>query len=833
MISGLSAKPILDLCSELDFLFLFTVSRPLRPLRKVIERRGADISNRNQALSLLQKFIDRPLRTLLRAGDIILTSLLQHIDDVVQHARLRAALLRLLMYISDCHRYLYNNARARDAAELMRLVAPRDPEAHMRLALTGAQIPQSSMFLAHFFHFCAFLANRDVGLDHSEAVVAKNFVLSCRTVSSRTNSDAGENADCDTTALFATHFVDAVWSILTDPFDTAKEKVLDETLWSALRAALGNGLGERDCQYIVAAVMFALHRTRPQAQPTLRLRPERELADEMVCRTILAISSCVQKGLNDMIATVRRRRKNRRRSEQKKRRADGRAVTAPDGTIVAADILRVAVDFDEHTPALGALSFLTSYWAVHRAAPRPWSDLGTIAQTLTSLRSNVDSLSTLAQLTMTESLVNHVASKLLAATGPAVFPALAEDVAFCHFAPCIDHDVLCHVVLHEVPLPSIVTPRAVDGGDDSGGNGGACKSGMRSGDEVDGVLRTCLNNLEQKTFEKVVSMTTNRHLEAFSLQCAKETADWTSGIERQSLCKVVSMTVRKMRFMRLIWDLERLYGGTLLHHARVTQKAAPAQAPAQVSAAPAQAPAPVSAATAGNDARNPAEKANETGDDNIDKTIPNTNVRQVLQNLSGDGNSIHEQIEGSELERRVCKRRRLQGVFTLGSTHGTEASAPRTNSNGSRDTSGQHRQSVPPQDENPVSWDMSGQLMPSSPRNGNIVPQNTSGQHRLSVSPREENLAPPEQCSPVVTQPQSTHPPLPHYPQQSHFVQSSPPPPQGPGESQGQEPAYESLSCLLTRLLYNPKTTLSPPQNAKSSAFWREPPSDDYPRRVY
>lgn len=772
-------------------MFHLAVSRPTRPLRQLVDRCNTDTPIRERARILLRNVIDGPLRALLSAGDVILAALLRDIDDPSHHSRLRAALLRLLMYVSDCHRYLYSNARSREAAELMRLVSPSDPEAHMRLALTGVQIACPSAILSHFFHFCSFLANRNVALDHPEAVVVHNFISSCRkAISSSTtnlaNGNTGKDGDTDqsVTSAFILRFIDVVWSVITAGEEESKKKVQDQTLWIGLRTAMSDGMPGHNYHHMIAALIFALYRTRPQADETLRIRPERLLVDELVCSVILTMSEFIRQRLSEISADARRRRKNRRRCAQKKRRADGRTATGADeNTAVAADVLCVAVDIDGRTPGLGALAFLSSYWAIHRSAPRPWSDLRPMAETLTALRSIVDEMNAIAKLTATEPLVNHVSSKLLAPVGSIDFPALPEDIVLRHFSPCSDHDELKHVVSHDVSLASIVTTS-----NDNIDTGFANNNGIAEQDSKGGALRNFLSQPGNRTYESVLLVTTNRHLEAFSMQCAKEVPNWTSQADKKQLAKIVSMTMRKVRLMRLIGDLERVHGGTLLHQARVAETVALTTGKAANAVEDiARGGEEDDAAVGVQDQIAVADQIVEDNEDGTKNGEP-PNAPQPAQDPIVNEDSLHEQISCNELERRIRKRRRVQGQFTPGQASNIEV--PTTNSLNTH-------QSLQP---NRTMADYQGSRHPRAKCSTGCTL--CSGYERLSQGSLQVCFA----QRPTHTQER---------------------------EGKRGESKAESLTMLLTRVLYNSRSILSPPRNTEPRAFWWDSPTDDYPQRVY
>lgn len=695
-------------------------------------------------------------------GHLIITALLSEIDNKLHRARLRNSLLRLLMYISDCHRYTYNNDSARTAAELMRVFAPADDEAHMRVALTTAATCTPAHALTPLFHYCVFLENRAIPLTHDEATVVRRFITTSR---ARRAQPTPPHAPGPAHTHFAAMFVDAVWAILTADVQTAAARTEDTALWSALTSALRAGMPPPTLRHTVGVLIFTLARTGPSATAVPHLRPQRHVADKLACHTIVALAAAVTDGLHAQTADARKRRRNRRRTLQKKRKPDARG--GPRDDLVAADVLK-ALRLDELVPALGPLASLCAYWAVERTAPRPWADLQLLADALTALKTVEECVNSLVDLTAMKPLVNHLSSKLFAETSHCGFPAVEEDLTLHPFAPCTKHEMLSNIVMHEVPLANIMA---------------------RSEDT--NALRACLKAVNQTAYETIVGVTSQKHMEAYVVQNAKDIDGWSTQADKQSLCKIFSLTVRKVRIMRLTRDLEKVNGGKLLHTVEVAK----------------------------------ATKAIATAAPDIDSHAVQTPAQPSAQ---PDTDSLHDRLNGSELDRRIRKRRRLEDGFTPGHHVTTNTT------NDSRLTSNPH--------QHPVTRNTKGILI--SPGNADapaagmpVAPLTDAVRlHARDASVRDSgargHASPAGRLRPAgasadflqrrarLRLSDSTTPMV--FAQQVDGACT-------PSGERGWKPGGDSLSSWLWKILHA-EAMLSPPRNTKSTAFWREPPSDEYPQ---
>lgn len=511
------------------------------------------------------------------------------------------------MFISDCFRYSMDYAKSKDAAQLMKIISPEDPEAHMRLGLNLAMLGELSDSIHPFFHYCIFLANRDVSIGHPESVLVKKFVNDV--ASSRPQQT--ESPKRKAKRQFFCAFIQVLWSILSDDFQTAKEMVLKKDLWDSFSRYLDQSLSGDDMLDVVGAIIFTHYRTSPYGSPERSLLDQRRLSDILVGQFICIASEYLTKQLQELYNALRSRKKNRRRAMQKKRRADGTAVQLDQQLAVTKDVLKTMLALDQTSSVRGAISFLAHYWSKTRSASEPSADLKPLARTYKAVRNLEDELRRVEELICMVPAISHIDSKIID-DGRGVLPALLEDLKFCTFLPCKELQMFGHASLQEVPLPSFFHQ------------------------EDTSTIKDFLEKIGSKSYESLVATTAQRHLEAFGLQCVKEVPAYQT-FDKECSCALVSWTIRKFRIRRLSTDLEKVAGGTLcrmsLH----------------------------SSLNSGNEAR----PSNEF----VAESLP-----PAAQPLSAHPNNrnLHDQISPRKLDEQVRKRRRLVGNGTLPRADGSE-----------------------------------------------------------------------------------------------------------------------------------------------------------------
>ena len=467
-----------------------------------------------------------------KAADTLGSTLMQRIDEDRAHRRLRTALLHTLMYISDCYRYLLQHQKSKDAAELMRILAPGDAEAHMRVAINLAMLSEDDRDCSAFFHYCSFLANRNVSVDHREAVVVSRHVQNVRA-----NNAVAKRDVSPTRFQFTSLFIETLWSILAEDFDTSCQKVKQDQLWKTFQGILGDGVSSRDLLLIVGCLIFVHHRISPQGNKEGKTLLQTDLTETIVCKVIGILAAQVSSCLRELNKTIRARKKNRRRAMQKKRRLDGAVVTGVAPEILGFEVLKSIADVDAHIPYLGALTFLAHYWSKARMAPSPSSDFNGMATALQSLHQVMQELLNFEKITCTSSLTGVIGSRIIADLSDA-FPAMQEDIMFCNYNPCKQQSMFRNILIQEVPFPAIF------------------------GGQEQGLIKAALRNLGDSTFESLVNEPVRRHLEAFGQKCLKRSAIEFS-MDKASSAALVSLTLRKFRINRLILGLEKVGGGKL------------------------------------------------------------------------------------------------------------------------------------------------------------------------------------------------------------------------------------------------------------------------------
>lgn len=446
------------------------------------------------------------------------------------------------MYISDCYRYALEHQKSRNAAEFMRILVPDDPESHMRLGINVSMLTDSAEALVPFYYYCVFLANREVDVNHPEAVVVSRFVQSVR----RTELGDDEN-DLATRRRFAVLFVDALWSILKTDFDRANEKIKEKRLWDTLGQYLMGVPSEGEILHVIGALIFVHHRVSPLGNQDGKILLQCDLTDFAARKAIEILSKHVAQSLSKFNAAVRTRKRNRRRAlQKKKRRRDGTPMEPGVADSVTRDLLKEIINLEKSVPHLGALSFLTHYWSVSRAAPKQTSEFPGLAAALRNMTEVVQELDKLAEVTGSVSIIGQVATKVFGGTSGQI-PALLEDIMFSAFSPCRNVNMFRNIRMQDVPFPSLLgTPRT-------------------------DFVRSAMLEVGNGTYESVVGGIARRHLEAFAQLCNTEAGG--RAIDKDAMAALVTVAIRKLRIQRLVRGLEKTGGGRVLRMANTTPQA--------------------------------------------------------------------------------------------------------------------------------------------------------------------------------------------------------------------------------------------------------------------
>lgn len=621
-----SSDPSLkDVAVEIDHLFHYAVSWPTKSIRQYLEhpiltassQSKASTTAREDVLKLLRIIIAPTLEVLYKIGSVVLNIVLEPTSVATtvlrtRHrlTRFRLALLHVLQYISDCHRYPYDYALACRAAQLMRVVDPSDAEAHMRLALNlSAQLDPVDV-LVPFFHFCVFLYNRRVDPLSPEAAVVRRLVSSCSATSPSTTQ-----RDCSARARFAHVFVPVVWDLLKNDGSSSEpvSKNRFESVSILLKKALDDCFTGNDGRYLIGILLNLLYAMRPTDTTQTKIHPSGAQSDQLVTQVLNVISEKVLNGLKNAMATARSRKKNCRRSRGKKRRGRGSVPVSAntEAAEIAADVLSAGINLDESVPVLGPFSILCGYWAVQRGAPPPQLDLSPLAILLRKLREILSAIDELMRIASMLPFFNHLCTRLFSNgnQNKTVFPALQEDDMFRPVAAVSSHEILRGVKFHEIALGSAV-------------------KGFRGYSDL---LKRCLNDEKsgELKYEQHASDLSYKHMRAFALRISQEVqyevASWHTNADGDALAKVVAIAIRNVRMTRLMRDLERIRGGTLSREA----------------------------------------------------DLPLSQVQK--KDMKDGDHDVGDPLGGSELERRVHKKRRLVGSFSPTKLHGTAGATEATN----------------------------------------------------------------------------------------------------------------------------------------------------------
>lgn len=534
-------------------------------------------------------------------ADLLAAALLDCVENKLPDERIRRGLVRLVMFISDCFRYSLDYQVSTHAAQLMHILNPGDPEAHMRLGINSSMLLSLSDAIQPYYHYCVFLANRQVEVKHKESELVRNFVS---TMFQPPASDSSLSEKRTRKEFFCT-YIRLLWSILSDEFEEASENAKDRQVWDLFSPCLDHGLSAEDVLHIVGALLFTHYRTSPRGNRERALLRQRELSDFVICQFMCTSCEFIKKNLVSLQTTVRYRRKNRVRALQKKRKA-GTVVPEEGPNIkLQCDLFKTMIDSDATAPLMGAVSFLAHYWSKARSAPAPNADLKPLFRAYRAVRGVEEEIRKLEEMTSIVPIVSHIESKIID-SDRGVIPAMPEDVKYSTLLPCKDYEMFSHASLQDVPLPSILQRSA------------------------DGIVRTAVVHNENRSYESLVSSSSQRHLEAFSVQCVKEVPGVAQALDRESACAVVCWTIRKFRIRRLSTDLEKVGGGVF---SRMSLQSS-----------------------------SESDKERRASDQYISDRLP---LPAQPRSAQPETSSMHENMTPGQLGAKLRKRRRLLGDFTL------------------------------------------------------------------------------------------------------------------------------------------------------------------------
>lgn len=508
---------------------------------------------RDQTLVQIREALKLLLQTLTAVADHLAFHFMPYVDTRhtrdMQPIRLRSALLRALMYMSDCHRYKLSLRESLTVAQLMRVIDPKDAEAHMRVALNTARLVKQGNSLEPFYHYCAFLANRDVWLDHDEASIVKRFVSAQRMTIQNSAAKIKEYPpQVEASALL----ISSLWTVLNDDIQSATVALESDRMWELLRLVINSptdaseALQSEDLNYIVGIVMFARQRVNGvnngTGQTTQQLRQCTAL-DSMIGKLMVLLCEKTKVDLFEQNKKLRARKRNRVRAAQKKRKPDpNTAQAAVQAEELGLKRFEDQIDNDSFVPALASLSILSHFWSTIR--PRECrlnsEDLRSLKGVLDELKAVEKEFDTLAELTSTTKSYAFVASLMLTQSADdGTAPSLEEDILFCSFAPCISRNMFRRVKLHRASF-----------------------SGLLEG-EMHGMTSRALRALGGRSFETLVQPVARNHLESYGQKPIKKTTDCSYVMNKKSVGSLTSLWLRRFRVTRLIHELEKYAGGRI------------------------------------------------------------------------------------------------------------------------------------------------------------------------------------------------------------------------------------------------------------------------------
>lgn len=438
---------------------------------------------------------------------------------------------------------------------------------------------------------------------------------------------------------------------------------------------------------------------------------------------------------------------------QKKRRNDSSVVDRDRDVAIGYEVFAEKVDLDAVVPELGAVSLLAHYWSKARSAPSPTLDMKPLGRTLKVLKGVMSELERLEQLTCTGPLAMHIESKILDGVGGRI-PAMPEDLRFCHFLPCGDYHMFHQTALQEVPLPSVLKP------------------------VEDGIIRPALKAMGDNSYESLVAVITQRHLDAFSILAVKEAManDLGPKLEKRSACILVCMTVRKCRIRRLVRDLEKVGGG---HLSRMSLESS-------------------------------CEQDRDEALANAQESARLPSPGQPRSSVPEHEDSFHARITPGELDVRVRKRRRLLGTCTAPIM---QSLLPGSQSHESIEERQDHSNELAEED---TTIQGNERIAASSPMVGEKRTREQREEHRTPVR-RHSHGTILSQGSLQLTYAQPAQP-------AGHQTSSD----------RQQKGGASEIHLILRNFFYPPRNendTMS--SGSECLAGWRKPPNDDWHKNIF
>ncbi len=540
-----------NLSAEIDNFFRAVVGRPAEPYRRKIIQNNVDSAARMKAHNTICDIVAPAKDAFHAMGDSLCNYLLilrEHQPNSPLLTRIAAALVRVVMHLSDCARYEEKPVRAVAFAEYIRTLCPENAEAHMRIGLSLPLIPtrpNGATSLKAFYHFCVYLANRAVDVSSPPAQVVH---IAAKNASNRVRALERQISPPDKIDIFAERFISACWTTLTceDMMKVHKAVLIlgNAELWKSAREFVATGdLDERQEEiesallHAVGIAIFVRYRLTRKGNFDRAVCPKRIAAADALLRNFAAVlCEAVTTDLVRVRGRVRNRKKNRRRFFQKKRKKPN-AVNPPNHSpeVLGMMCLNDRVAMSWVPPAMGPLSILLHFWSKTLESIIE-VQLGPFVEFYRQLKQLLLEFTRFQEVSGTTEYLERVRSLLVSHSE---VPSLNEDLYLCNFRACKNQDLFRNIVVQKIVPPTFLK------GDSNGMLDRAVAELMKA----------------NQRYETVVGPASVRHLEAFGQQVAKKLRSTIpTGVMVSSTTSnfLVMLALRKQRISRMA-DVLRTY----------------------------------------------------------------------------------------------------------------------------------------------------------------------------------------------------------------------------------------------------------------------------------
>lgn len=228
---------------------------------------------------------------------------------------------------------------------------------------------------------------------------------------------------------------------------------------------------------------------------------------------------------------------------------DAAATQAPPGLELYAAVYKKV----DHSRTLSSLSILTHFW-VKTLAITPQCPLGPFKNLLDAVDRVTASCDRVAQPEGMTDVLGQVSSAVMNAglqsnSKQGILPALAEDIAFASFRPCVSRNLFRRIRFLSPSLETV----------------------FEDGSNIN--VEAAREYFERVPFDVHMGLISAKHLEAFSHRIIEAIVKngvgatnqpGSSDIEKDSMRSLVEFGLRKHRFFRLRLELTKHSGGRIL-----------------------------------------------------------------------------------------------------------------------------------------------------------------------------------------------------------------------------------------------------------------------------